>query len=707
MNHFVFLLIFFILLYPIQVFSTLSDSIQIQLKQIQSDTAKINYLSYLLSQSTLKQDPTLLETLLPLYDSVLNSIDEEKVPESFFLFAKSRYYYSLARYYRLNREFFKAFQACNKVDSLLALLPQDDPKVIKARIANQSVLTQIYHSTGLLEKAIEITTKMIQTLQLKVEKTKEDTAQLMILLFNLGALYDEAKQHQNALHKFNEVEKILQSFSLPRLAFNLYLQFAQFYLNDSLYVKAQFYLKKAYETALQMQSEYNLNRVYSEFCKLYYLIGKIDSAHFFCRKVTQLKDEDETDYFITLLKIYIAEQQYQKALKLIPLLDSLTQSKEFLQIEYYETLLSFYEKTKKYDKALEIAKKLRALQKSISNQDLVKAITQSEMKIAFTEQLAEERIAREKAIFLREEKLKRQRYLLIGISFILLLVVTGGVLLYNRYKVIQEQKSIIEEKNKIIEKKNKDILDSVAYARRLQQAILPPDTKLKELLPTSWVFFQPKDIVSGDFYWISKKGNRIYFAVADCTGHGIPGAILSMIGYNGLNAALEHLPNPTPSEILYFVHEFFIHTLQQHVASKMMDGMDISLGCYLPHESRLLISGAKHTAYLVRQKQQILTYRLSRTSIGFSILEKPVQFKDHEIFIQPGDQLFFSSDGIKDQFGGAMRKKFGEKRFQNLLLNLTQLPFAEQLHYLIISFNEWKNGNEQIDDVCVFSILYT
>lgn len=697
--------LFFFLLSPM-AFPSLTDSLRQQLTRFPSDTAKVNFLVELLSESTLKQKHELLEAILPLYDSLMQVISKSHVSGEYLLFMKSRFYYSLARYYRIQRDYLKAYQACLTADSLLSSLPQDDPKVFKARIANQSILASIYHAAGLLNKAIEVTTKMVQTLYLKRQKSQEDTVQLITVLFNLGSLYDEANQPENALQKFQEVEKLLEKAPLPRIAFHLYLQLAQFYQKNDSFPNAYHYLNLAYQVAVTMQSEYFLNRVYHQLCHHYYLQEKLDSANFFCQRVKGLKESDEVNHLLLLFKLYQSQQKYQQASALISLLDSLTQANERLRLEYYEALLSYYEKRGNPVKALEIAKKIIELKASISNTDIIKAVTQSELKVAFTEQLVQERLSQEKAILLREEKLKRQRFLLIGISLLFLIVLAGASLLYNRYKIIQHQKQLIEEKNAIIEKKNKDILDSIMYAKRLQLAILPPLATIQEVLPHCWIFYQPREMVSGDFYWVRKKSGVIYFAVADCTGHGIPGAFLSMIGYNGLNAALEQLQNPTPSQILYFVHHFFIQTLQQYASSRMTDGMDIALACYFPAENRLLISGAKHTAYLIRRQRRIQAIRLDRTSIGFSLLEKPIQFTDREIFLENGDQLFFTTDGIKDQFGGSQKKKLGEKRLQQLFLSLTKVPFHEQQHELLTFFNEWKKGLEQLDDVCVLSVLF-
>ena len=250
----------------------------------------------------------------------------------------------------------------------------------------------------------------------------------------------------------------------------------------------------------------------------------------------------------------------------------------------------------------------------------------------------------------------------------------------------------------------KDINDSINYAKRIQNAMLPDVNLLKESFPDSFIFFKPKDILSGDFYWFKNDENIFLFAAADCTGHGIPGALLSMICIEEINNAV--LKTKEPFEILKQLNENIEIALSQStIYENSMDGMDIAF-CSIDKESRILkFAGANRPLWVIRKgRTEIVEIKGSKKEIGGLTTILNVNFDRHEIKLEKGDTLYIFSDGYVDQFGGENKKKFKKRGFKELLLNIQDKTMLEQKKYLNIFIDNWKSGTEQVDDILIIGI---
>jgi two-component system, sensor histidine kinase LadS len=269
---------------------------------------------------------------------------------------------------------------------------------------------------------------------------------------------------------------------------------------------------------------------------------------------------------------------------------------------------------------------------------------------------------------------------------------------------VRERTAEIESQKVMIEEKNKDITDSILYARRIQQAILPGSNHLDKLLNDHFVLYKPKDIVSGDFYWVEEREGKVLFAAVDCTGHGVPGAFVSMLGYNGLNQAVNEKGITDPSAILSeldnYMHSALKHSLHQ---STVKDGMDISLCCIDRKARKLLFSGAVNPAYIVRSSE-IIILKGDRFPIGGALTEEKKIFTTQEFGLQEGDSVYVFSDGYADQFGGAKGKKFMSRQFKELLLQVRDKPMNEQKSMLDARLSQWRGSLEQVDDVLVIGV---
>ncbi|HQQ93585.1 MAG TPA: SpoIIE family protein phosphatase [Bacteroidia bacterium] len=272
-----------------------------------------------------------------------------------------------------------------------------------------------------------------------------------------------------------------------------------------------------------------------------------------------------------------------------------------------------------------------------------------------------------------------------------------------RTEEVVRQKSEIEHKNVELEILYKQVTDSIHYAKRIQDAILPTNNKIKKLLPDSFILFKPKDIVSGDFYWIEDKGDLVYFAAVDCTGHGVPGAFMSLVGYNILRDILKNTPAEKPSEILDKLRDGVMNTLRADESGKQAkDGMDMTL-CAINYKTMQLQYAAAFNPLYVIRKGELIMHPANKFPIGSFVGEK-TSFDNHEIQLQPGDQIFIFSDGYADQFGGPTGKKFMVGNFRKLLLQIAPLDSQTQKEELNRTLVTWQGEQEQVDDVLVIGV---
>ncbi|MCZ4407731.1 SpoIIE family protein phosphatase [Cryomorphaceae bacterium 1068] len=277
-----------------------------------------------------------------------------------------------------------------------------------------------------------------------------------------------------------------------------------------------------------------------------------------------------------------------------------------------------------------------------------------------------------------------------------------------RTREISEQKDKIEEQNEQRKELLESITASIKYARRLQENILPSESRINALLPKSTIFFKPKDIVSGDFYFVNEYNGKVVFASVDCTGHGVPGAFMSLVGHNALNSAIRLNPGLNPADILRDLNRLSSKALNSDQNSEygMRDGMDLAL-CVLDREnSTLEYSGAHNPLYLIRD-QNIEIYKADKISIGSTEFMNE-EFTRYKINLQKNDMIFIFSDGYVDQFGGEQGRKFMYEPFRQLLLSIANEDADTQFKVLDETLDAWLNAGktpqEQIDDILVMGV---
>lgn len=310
-------------------------------------------------------------------------------------------------------------------------------------------------------------------------------------------------------------------------------------------------------------------------------------------------------------------------------------------------------------------------------------------------------------------------------QMILFLAVIAFVIFKMRDRRLKKSKSelerIVEERTAELKHKEQEITDSIRYALRIQLSIIPTQQRFKSLLPKSMVYYKPKDIVSGDFYWIDSIGDEVLFSAVDCTGHGVPGAMMSVIGLKSLSQAVQDKQLTKPSDLLQFLDIAVNDTLRQsYDPGAVKDGMDLAL-CNINYKTLTLqYAGAFNSLVLIR-KNIANTYHVTsdrETFYGNDLLEVksdkcPIgsnqdgiadTFVNHTIQLQKDDCIYIYTDGYADQFGGPKGKKFKYNQLKDALVANAYLPMDEQYNALDKSFNAWKGKQEQVDDVLVIGV---
>ena len=249
-----------------------------------------------------------------------------------------------------------------------------------------------------------------------------------------------------------------------------------------------------------------------------------------------------------------------------------------------------------------------------------------------------------------------------------------------------------------IEKAHKEIQSSIVYAKRIQTAILPPDRLVKEYLTNSFILYKPKDIVAGDFYWMERQDGKLLFAAADCTGHGVPGAMISVVCHSALNRSVREYGLTDPAKVLDKTKEIVLREFEKS-DDEVQDGMDVAL-CSIQGK-KLQFAGAQRPLYIVRDKK-VIEIKGNKQPIG--LYSKAEPFKCHDIDLQKGDTIYLFSDGLTDQFGGENGKKFLSSRLKELLISIQDQDIENHKDLIDKAFEEWRGKEDQIDDVCVIGM---
>lgn len=486
---------------------------------------------------------------------------------------------------------------------------------------------------------------------------------------NIGLCYSDLGDKEKAMHYFQLSLKYSGSDHQLNRA-NTLLNLADVYLQKGDTQNAMHYFRQALQTNKEIDNPHGISYSYCRIANLLRREKKYAEALEAAQKGFEIAKKNDLLYNLqetsrSLYNIYKDQHQLDSALF------------------YYELHNSYFEQYTKQTNREELLRK------------------QFYYEYQNKEELA---VARhKKQLEVVSEKNKRQRMILIFVLAFFLGMLVFVFFVVKSYRRTKKMNLIIETQKKEVEHKNREILDSISYAKRIQTAILPPDSYFKSKFRQSFILYMPKDIVAGDFYWLEERGKQILFAVADCTGHGVPGAMVSVVCHNALNRCIREFNLVKPNEILNKTREIIINEFEKS-KEEVKDGMDISLCCLDLESMQITWAGANNPLCIIRNKE-LIEFKADKQPIGNYSFSK--SFSLHEFQLQKEDVLYLFSDGYIDQFGGVSHengKKFKSRRLKTLLSSIAELDTTQQKAILEKEFHNWKGGRDQVDDICIVGV---
>ncbi len=527
---------------------------------------------------------------------------------------------------------------------------------------------------------------------------------------NIGAVYLDLKAYDTALNYYNEELKqeseIHDTFEIIKALNNI----GAVYSDEKNYVQAIKCYQKGLSIAAALHDSITLSAFYSNIGSIYSDKKEYDPALVYDKEAYQIAAARRDYYTLASVAtnigfIYNQEKNYDNGLKYFQKTDSIAKvlGNNNLLLLAFGNIYATYKKKNAYDSACQYLWFYDSLQQMNYNSESSKQI--ADMQTKYNTQ------KKEQAIILLTTERKHQQaviYFILALSALLLAFIWFIYRSYRQKKKINIELDVknrkLSEANAVIAEKNKDITDSINYAKLIQNARLPDKAIITKHLPNHFILYKPKDIVSGDFYFFHKKETSIYLAAADCTGHGVPGAMMSMIGSEKLEYAVHNASEP--AKILGILNTEIRDALKQsEIPNTSHDGMDVAL-CRIDTSNGIVhFSGANRPLWITKnlQKGVINEIKPDKLSIG-GFTPADQLFGQHEVKPDPGDTFYIFSDGFADTFNGKSGKKLTTKRFRNLILSMQDVPFNEQEHFLDNFIEDWKAGAEQTDDILVIGV---
>jgi serine phosphatase RsbU (regulator of sigma subunit)/Tfp pilus assembly protein PilF len=502
------------------------------------------------------------------------------------------------------------------------------------------------------------------------------------IVCNIGLSYEKDKDYKKALENYLKALKLIEGIDDPYTNSVLYENVGGMYHKQNLYALALDYIGRSLKLKLEINDQEGLVRSYKNLGSVYGDMGNKGKSFEYYTKALALAKEIGGKIFIKEIDLELAE---------------------------------YFAAQNDYKKAFLYFKEHSAFKDTILSEEGSKQI--AEMQTKYQTEKKEKEIEllnkdKETQSVLTAEENKQKNIILGSVAAVLLLVLVFSIFMYNRFKITQRQKNIIEKQKVIVEKeraeaehqkelveeKQKEILDSINYAKRIQTALLASKELLDDNLTEYFVLFKPKDIVSGDFYWATEHENKFYLAVCDSTGHGVPGAFMSLLNIGFLSEGIKEKNVLETNAVLNYVRNRLIDSISKE---GQKDGFDGILLCIDKKAGVFTYSAAYNSPTLVSQNK-LVNLHCDKMPVGKG--EKTDSFTTNTISLQKGDTLYLYTDGYADQFGGPKGKKFKYKQLEEILVSVNHLSLKEQSEILNQKFEEWRGDLEQVDDVCIIGI---
>ncbi len=528
-------------------------------------------------------------------------------------------------------------------------------------------------------------------------------------IYNLiGIIYSNQDKGDLSLKYFLKVAEAAEKMNNPQRVAVAYNNIGIAYKGMGRYTQAKGYYIKALAEFEKSNFKRGIASVSSNLGIISHILKDDEAALKYydisINTFRELKDTaSESGIWTNVGELYNDKKEYKKALEyyLKGLKFANTYNNNGFRQDAYDGLSKVYANLKNYELAYMYKLRHLALKDSVADEQGMREVAEIEKRIENEKQEKEIEILKQKQeiqslkVKSQSEKLKQSRAIIYFVAGILLLVLVMSFFIYKAYKQIKKTNIELAEKKK-------EIQDSINYAKKIQESMLPDVSILANHFPKGgFGLYLPKDVVSGDFYWFNELNDTVYFAAADCTGHGVPGAFMSMIGIDKLNSFIDKKVEILP-QILSLLNISIKKSLKQKKDShSSKDGMDIAI-CSLNNKTKILhYAGANRPLWILRNRE-IIEYKPTKASIG-GYVEDYQEYIGHKIQMEEDDIIYVFSDGFVDQFGGPDKKKYMSKQLKQTLIDIHEMPMPEQELKLNQIFNDWKGELGQVDDVLLLA----
>ncbi|MCB0477600.1 MAG: tetratricopeptide repeat protein [Crocinitomicaceae bacterium] len=579
-----------------------------------------------------------------------------------------------------------------------------------------------YFEMGIYDKALKAYHKALDYFE--DEGSRNDIGKVEN---GIGEIYEALRMYDDALGYYQRSLEIKLEGGDSLAIANTWINLGKIYYMRRKYPKALEFYEGAIRIFEREINYPNLTDAYAGKGLVLAQLGKLKMAEFYAKKAKESAQlnkniRGEIQAIQVISKISKRKKDYRMAIDYLNKAAALSRQIKSMEIEIrvLEDLKEVYQEKGDYKKAFFIQNDLQAVKEMVFGEKTSYKINELQEKYK-TEQIEKEnellkaRKAEQDAISNKEHI---QKIWAVAIAILTVVVFILG-LIFNRKRIKERheahndlifQNKLVEDRNRLIEiqknaleSKNKDITDSILYARRLQSAILPRKEYISQFLKDYFILHKPKDIVSGDFYWYHNYGDTEVLLSIDCTGHGVPGAFMSMFAYNIINNVVNDEKVIQPSTALNLFNKRLNGYLQFSQNSlQPKDGMDLSMIVHFKKRNEIHFSGAMRPIYIIRDGD-LLEYKGTKSSIGSNSYNRNVEFENVIIPVNSGDIIYQFTDGYPDQFGGEGNKKLRTKPFKKLLLDVSSKPMEEQKEELDKFFEEWRGIQEQVDDILIFA----
>jgi hypothetical protein len=549
----------------------------------------------------------------------------------------------------------------------------------------------IQYDMGDIPSALEQFTKSAQ-----LAEQVNDLQGMAYAYNNLGSINSQQNDHKAALHYFGKSMVLSKKMDDRHAMAMINDNIAEIKMHNPVDTTAKGYYLMAMKLRQELGDKEGIALSYSNLSKVYRSNDNLPMALTYLNNALSIQEEIGDMQGIAMTCVNIAginlemepthlDQAHYYANRSLNLAKDLGDPHEMMDAA---NILSQVMKARgNYKKALEFYTLHVTMRDSIYNEENRRTVMQQQFQYQYDKKETLLTAEQEKKDAIASEQLRKREIYLAAAAAITFLLGLMSLMAFFAYRSKSKINSILERKNHLIEAQKKEITDSIRYAENIQRALLPHADVLQAVFPDSFLFHRPKDIVSGDFYWIYDFPDRVYFAVVDCTGHGVPGAFMSFIGTSALNRAITDLGLVTPSDILSSLSDQVSETLRSGQGADVKDGMDLALCCYFKQTGELHYAGAYNPLWVMRNGEMEII-RADKQPVGNMSSHSP--FTNHILNVSSGDAVYLFSDGFADQFGGAHDKRIGSAKFRSTLLAMRTKSLKEQGIALAAYFDAWK-----------------